>query len=146
MPAISESLRRVSSLPVFLWIPEVRSPVVWLTSWYKAAPAAKAPEGAPKPAAKLSFRAGHDHFPFGTCQGTFLITEERVIYESVGEATHSRQWGLADIKEAHRKNPYEIEIVPFTGAKYALKLLGQGMDNADFQILVDKITAARLKR
>ena len=53
---------------------------------------------------------------------------------------------LKDIKELRRDNPYKIKIEPFNGGDYDLEIQGQGMDNAQFKLLVDRITAARVAR
>ncbi len=58
----------------------------------------------------------------------------------------SRRWQLKDIKEIKLKNPYEIEIDPFIGGKYTLRLDGKGMDNSEFKTIVDRVTAARVAR
>jgi len=97
------------------------------------------PEGA------KTYQARHTHFPRGGCSGRLIIEPNRVVFESVGEIDHSRQWDLRDIKELRRDSPYSIRIVPFAGNEYNLQLQGQGMDSNEFKALVDRITAARIK-
>jgi hypothetical protein len=119
-----------------------------LDAWYQAKGEAAGAGAASGSAVGegLSYQATHSHFLRGECGGKLMITAERVIYESVSNAGHSRQWQLSDIKEVQLKNPYEIELKPFTGDSYSLKLVGQGMDSADHQKLVDRIVKARVGR
>jgi len=92
-----------------------------------------------------TYQARHDHFPGGGCNGRLIIEPDRVVFESVGEIAHSRQWDMRDIKELKRDNPYSIKIVPFAGNEYNLHLQGQGIDSNEFKALVDRVTAARIK-
>jgi len=92
-----------------------------------------------------TYQARHTHFPRGGCSGRLIIEPNRVVFESVGEIDHSRQWDLRDIKELRRDSPYSIKIVPFAGNEYNLQLQGQGMDSNEFKALVDRVTAARIK-
>lgn len=118
-----------------------------LDLWYQAKGAPAGAETPPTAAgAQLSYEASHNHRFRGECTGKLMITEDRVIYESVGNAGHSRQWRISDIKEMKQKNPYEIELEPFVGDQYTLKLVGQGMDSADFQKLSDRVIKARVSR
>lgn len=119
-----------------------------LDSWYQAkkSPTAPGAGGGSASGQSLSYQASHSHFLRGECSGRLMITGDRIIYESVSNAGHSRQWQLSDIKEVELKNPYEVELKPFTGDNYDLKLIGQGMDSADHQKLVDRIVKARVGR
>jgi len=130
--------------------------------WYKAtaeAAAAAAPpaekekekEADKKEAAKkevviptITYQAKHDHFPRGGCSGRLILEPTRVVFESITEIDHSRQWDLKDIKELKRDNPYNIKIVPFMGNEYNLQLQGKGMDSNEFKALVHRITSARI--
>lgn len=115
----------------------------WLQQGVAAAPAkvgeAKAPES------RWSFPARRNKLLGGT-DGTLVVTQERVIFESLDKAEDTRRWELKEIKELKRKNPYEVEIIPFTGEKYELKLSGSGMETEQFRELVDRITRARTAR
>ncbi len=86
----------------------------------------------------------HDH-RIGGCDGRLIVEMDRVSFESITNVNHSRQWGLKDIKELKRSNPYGIEVVPFSGETYNLGIQGRGMSNDEYKALVDRITAARLK-
>lgn len=125
--------------------------------WFKTTAEAAAPpaekEADKKEAAKKetvvptkTYQARHNHFPTGGCSGRLIIEPNRVVFESIGEINHSRQWDLKDIKELKRNNPYSIKIVPFLGNEYNLELQGQGMDSDEFKDLVDRVTAARIKQ
>lgn len=128
--------------------------------WFKTAAAAAAAPAAPgekeaekKDAAKTeaaipakTYQARHTHFPRGGCNGRLVIEANRMIFESISDIDHSRQWDLKDIKEIKRSNPYSLKIVPFSGNEYNLELQGQGMDSSEFKGLVDRITSARLAK
>jgi hypothetical protein len=109
-----------------------------------------APPGQPAPANSAldtkTMDARHDHFITGGCNGKLILTPERLIYESVDDASHSRQWQYSDVREIHRGNPYELEIKPFSGSDYRLKLLGQALDAAVYQTVVDRVVKARVSR
>lgn len=119
-----------------------------LNSWYRSVPPAAAP---PKAAAAgdesrnaRTYEAKHDH-RFGNCGGRLIVEPNRVVFESITDIDHSRQWELRDIKELKRDNPYGIKLIPFAGDTYNIRLLGEGMTNEDHRALVDRITAARVK-
>jgi hypothetical protein len=105
--------------------------------------AAAKPSGDSQPAEqRWSYPARRDKLLGGT-DGTLVITPERVIFESLDKAEETRRWDLKEIKELKRKNPYQVEIIPFTGDKYELKLSGSGMETEQFRQMVDWITRAR---
>ena len=114
----------------------------WMQQGVAAAPATA---GEPKAEARWSFPARRNKLIGGT-DGTLVVTQERVIFESLDKAEDTRRWELKEIKELKRKNPYEVEIIPFTGDKYELKLSGSGMETEQFRELVDRITRARSSR
>lgn len=114
----------------------------WLQQGVAAAPA-KA--GEVKAESRWSFPARRNKLLGGT-DGTLVVTAERLIFESLDKAEDTRRWDLKEIKELKRKNPYEVEIIPFTGEKYELKLSGSGMETEQFRELVDRITRARSAR
>lgn len=82
----------------------------------------------------------------GGTDGTLIITPGRVIFESLDKVEDTRRWEMQEIKELKRKNPYQLEIIPFRGEKYSLKLSGSGMETQQYRELVDRITKARSAR
>lgn len=84
--------------------------------------------------------------PSGSCTGKLIINQERVVFESLEDREHTRQWPLTDIKKIKRKSPYKVEIEPFNRDKYTLELEGKGMDISEFKKLQNWITLARTKR
>ena len=104
--------------------------------------AASAP--AVRSAEQMSFPAEYTQFVGRNSRGRLMVTADMVAYESVDNVQSSRRWQFKDIKEIKLKNPYEIEIEPFVGDKYNLKLEGKGMDTGDFKTIVDRITTARI--
>lgn len=119
-----------------------------LVAWTKgvAAPAAAPEAAASREGQEFVYDAKHTHFPFGACTGRVVFTAERFLFESVGNASHSRQWAMKDLKEVRRPNPYELEIKPFDGNDYKLNLLGKAMSSSDYQKLVEFVTNARMPR
>lgn len=121
-----------------------------VTSWYgSGAPvSASTALGSSAPATTIAtvatetFEARHDHFR-GSCKGRLIISPTQLSYESVDEVGHSRRWEYSSIQEIKQKNPYELEIKPFTGGSYKLYIDGSGMLPATFKTLVDRVTAAR---
>lgn len=115
-----------------------------LVSWYEKAPAA-ATAAAPAPAASkvlASYQVKHDH-RIGHCEGTLVLTTDRIGYESTDEIDDSRQWLLADIKEVKQRGIYRLEVVPFFGDNFNFELAGKGMDSGEFRRLLDRIARAR---
>ncbi len=96
------------------------------------------------------YNAKHPHslalVPSGSCTGKLIVNQERVVYESVEDREHTRQWPLIDIKKIKRKSPYKIEIEAFNREKYTLELEGQGMDIGVFKKLQNWISLARSRR
>lgn len=96
-----------------------------------------------------TFNAKHSHsvarVPSGSCTGKLIITRDRVVYESLEDREHTRQWPLIDIKKTKRSNPYKFEIEPFNRDKYTLELEGSGMDISVFKKLQNWIVQARVK-
>jgi hypothetical protein len=84
--------------------------------------------------------------PSGSCTGKLIINQTRIVYESMEDREHTRQWPLVDIKKIKRKSPYKIEIEPFNRDKYTLELDGQGLDIAVFKKLQNWISLSRMRR
>lgn len=95
---------------------------------------------------KWVYNARHPHmFGLGSCTGKLIITRERLVYESLDNREHTRQWPLIDIKRVKRASPYKIEIDTFNRDDYTLELEGQGMD-IDVQKMLDEwISLSRQK-
>lgn len=92
-----------------------------------------------------TYQVRHDH-RFGSCNGRLIVEPSRIVFESITDINHSRQWSLRDIKELKRDNPYGVKIVPFSGDTYNLGIQGRGMDSENFRGLVDRITASRTRQ
>ena len=114
-----------------------------LNAWSRMAGAASnVSSTAERQATGMSYQAEHGH-RFGGCNGRLMITDDRIIFESVGDLDHSRQWAMKDVRELKRSSPYRLEIKPFTGGDYTLRLIGNGMTNEEYSTLVKQVTAAR---
>lgn len=114
--------------------------------WYQGEVASAGREAATRTAqAENVYSAKRDKF-FGSTWGQLIITDDRLIFESTDNASDSRRWEFTEIKELKQKNPYEIEIKPFRGDNYNLKLSGKGLDADKFNQLARKVAQARSRR
>lgn len=93
--------------------------------------------------AEVTYEARHKH-RFGGCNGRLIVKSDQVVFESIDDIDHSRQWSLRDIKELKRDNPYSFKVVPFSGSNYDFELHGSGMDSDVYRELVSRVTAARV--
>lgn len=117
-----------------------------LSAWHGGRGTAAAPAAAAaSPEQGLTLSAAHNH-RIGSCSGRLLIREDRIIYESVDNVGHSREWALSDIRKIEQKNPYELKVEPFRGGGYTFQLQGGGLESSEFQSLVDRIARARAGR
>jgi hypothetical protein len=120
----------------------------WSRMTPTATPATTAVAAASVPAVRtaeqMSYPAEFTQFVGRNSRGRLMVTADMVAYESIDNVQSSRRWQFKDIKEIKLKNPYEIEIQPFVGDRYNLKLEGKGMDAGDFKTIVDRITTARI--
>lgn len=115
-----------------------------LASWKQESEAVVGPPARLTEAATAgSYRAQHNHFVTGSCEGHLIITDELVSYESLSRAEHSRQWKLGEIQEISRKNPYRVSINPFSGSEYDFRLLQDRMPNDQYKQLSASIAEAR---
>lgn len=142
---VGESMRLSLRLPV-----ASESAVLeqWLEKGIAAAVAAPKPgeaQAADTTNYRFKFPARRDKMLGGT-DGTLIVTQSRLIFESLDKAEDSRRWEFKDIKELKRKNPFEVEVVPFQGEKYNLKLSGKGMETNEFNEIVESVTKARTAR
>lgn len=119
-----------------------------LMRWYRTAGTGTM-AASPAPATRAadtdanSFQARHDH-RIGNCMGRLIITDDKLIFESIDNISDSRQWVYADIKEIEQDGPYKLQIEPFVGNTYNLELIGKGLDSRQYRMLVEKITTARV--
>ncbi|MCZ2151624.1 MAG: hypothetical protein LC126_28100 [Bryobacterales bacterium] len=82
----------------------------------------------------------------GNDDGRLVVKSDRLAFEANNPAA-SREWLFSDIRSFKYKGPYRIEIQPFSGDKYNLKLLGGGgMSRDDYKRIADSIARARAKR
>jgi hypothetical protein len=92
-----------------------------------------------------SYQARHNHFLTGGCNGKLLVLPDRLIYESVDDSSHSRQWQYSDIREIQLDNPYKLEVKPFTGGDYDIQMVGQALESSVYQTVVDRIVRGRVR-
>jgi hypothetical protein len=125
--------------------PQLPSASAAVSSWFRMSPAVSGTVDRQAGSVSQNYQVRHNH-RLGGCNGRFIVSGDRIVYESITDVDHSRHWAMKDIKEMKRSSPYKIEIRPFNGAHYTFELSGTGMDNADYETLVRSITAARINR
>lgn len=125
-----------------------------LAAWYKETVMAKSADAmvagkdaatsGDKPGQKI-YQARKDNL-LGKTTGKLIIMENMIHFESAEGLKYSRQWELKDIKTVKQTGPYVLEIEPFSGEKYKLELLGEGMPPAEFKALSDRVGSSRVKQ
>jgi hypothetical protein len=114
--------------------------------WFGSQTGSVQPANGEAAAEVLTFTAQRKKRFRGNTDGKLIVDGERVIFESVDNASESRRWDLKEIKELKLKNAFELEIRPFAGDEYVLLLSGKGMDNAQFRTITDRVTKSRTTR
>ncbi|MBI1762270.1 MAG: hypothetical protein HYR56_12630 [Acidobacteria bacterium] len=123
-----------------------------LAAWYKETVMAKPADAlakdvtasTDKPGQKI-YQARKDNL-LGKTTGKLIIMDNMIHFESAEGLKYSRQWELKDVKTVKQTGPYILEIEPFSGEKYKLELLGEGMTPAEFKALSDRVGSARVKQ
>lgn len=89
------------------------------------------------------YQVQHRHL-FGECEGTLIISQNEVRYESISDISHSRRWAMSDFKELSHPNPYELELDVFSGSDYNFRFVGgSGISSSDYRELAQRVTSAR---
>src|SRR4029453_6862940 len=116
--------------------------------WFSQAPSvsATADRRASAQSGEFPTYSARRHKLVGGDNGRLVVKSDRLAFEA-GSPAASREWLFSDIREFKQKGPYRLEILPFSGDKYSLQLLGGGgMGREDFQRIADSIARARSKR
>ncbi len=82
---------------------------------------------------------------FGDTNGKLTMTDSLISYESTDKIEDSRNWSLREVKEVKLKNPYELQIIPFTGDKYDFVVKGTPITGDDFKAITDRVVNARVQ-
>lgn len=80
---------------------------------------------------------------FGDTNGKLVVSDTLIRYESTDKIEDSRNWALREVKEVKLSNPYEIQIIPFTGDKYEFVVKGTPITGDDFRTITDRVVGAR---
>jgi len=131
-----------------------------LMRWYETtAPGATSPAtGAPAPTATTAtpgaipapsailatYDAKHHHL-IGSCQGTLILSDNAITYESPDRIEDSRIWKLVDIKKVEQNGVYKLKVEPFKGGSFEFELIGKAIDSSEFRQLADRIARARAR-
>jgi hypothetical protein len=92
--------------------------------------------------ADMSYEVRHKRL-FGDTNGKLVVTDQLIRYECTDKIEDSRNWALRQVKEVKLKNPYELQIIPFTGDKYEFVVKGTPITGDDFKQITDRIVEAR---
>lgn len=81
----------------------------------------------------------------GDRSGRLMLAGDTLIFESIENPSDSRRWSMRQIKALEHKNPYHLEVQPFTEDSYTFELVGAPMEPTQYKVLVDRVTAARVR-
>jgi hypothetical protein len=119
--------------------------------WYETTAAAPAPAATPAAPASptgstvlASYQVKHNHL-VGSCQGTLILSEDGVSYDSPDKIEDARNWKLIDIKKFEQDGVYKLKVEPFRGGAFDFELSGKGIDSSEFRQLVDRLARARIR-
>jgi hypothetical protein len=89
----------------------------------------------------------HDHMGKGGCNGKLLADDERLRFESVEQADHSRSWDYNTLSkfEVEKKNSI-IKVTPASGDAYHFNTANGATAGAMHSLVSGKIVAARPAR
>ncbi|MCC6367334.1 MAG: hypothetical protein IT165_27755 [Bryobacterales bacterium] len=114
-----------------------------LKSWFsRGASSTAASSGAAAQSEELTYHAQRNK-RIGNDEGRLVVKSDRLAFVA-NNPSASREWLFTDIRSFKQKGPYRLEIQPFSGEKYNLKLLGGGgMSREDYKRVADSIARAR---
>lgn len=78
----------------------------------------------------------------GDQKGKLMLQNDELVFESLSDAKHSRHWKYTDVRELS-KNGKEIKIQPYHGDKYEFQFHNKAMLETAYNLLSDKVVAAR---
>ena len=86
----------------------------------------------------------HDHKGQGGCNGRLIADENRLRFESVTEAAHSRSWDYNALSrfEAEKDNAL-LKVAPTSGEEYHFNIVNGSTAGEMHRLVADKIIAAR---
>ena|SRR5579872_485990 len=76
-------------------------------------------------------------------QGRLIVSPVGLSFEDLSNANHSRSWNYAQIKELKRNGGNEIKIQPYSGDSYEFHVDGPFMSDTVYNMIADRIIAAR---
>jgi len=79
----------------------------------------------------------------GDQRGQLIMAPDMLIFESLTDARHSRRWAYSTIRELTH-NDHEIKIEPYHGDKYEFQFSSRSMLDTAYQLLSDRVVAARV--
>ena len=76
-------------------------------------------------------------------RGRLIVSPNGLHFEDISNGKHSQSWSYAQIKELKRDNGNEIKIQPYSGDSYEFKVAGPFMSDTVYNMIADRIVAAR---
>lgn len=92
-----------------------------------------------------SFMSGNDMIfdvRNGDQQGKLILSDTELAFESLTDATHSRRWKYADIRELSRKKK-DLRVRPFRGATYDFQFKKKQDRDKIYDLIAARIVAYR---
>lgn len=94
-----------------------------------------------------TFDVMHDHAVLGNCNGTLLVEQDRLVYNSTDQPEHSRTWKYTDINGLEQQGPHRLIVRTFEdeffglgGTKdYEFVVKGAGIPIDLFRFMVDRM-------
>jgi hypothetical protein len=86
----------------------------------------------------------HDHRGQGHCEGRLIADDTRIRFESVGQASHSRNWTYDQVERfLTERNNAILRVDPVNGDTYDFNVVNGATAGAMHKLVSEKIIAAR---
>jgi len=91
----------------------------------------------PPPFREVVIPANHRRNMRPDVSGELVIWEKMITFGNRRGSTY--RWDFRDIRDIERRGSYFLEITPFSGSKFTFTLYGRGLNQTDFNALLDRI-------
>ncbi len=91
----------------------------------------------PPPFREVVIPASHRRNMRPDVSGELVIWEKMITFGNRRGSTY--RWDFRDIRDIERRGSYFLEITPFSGSKFTFTLYGRGLNQTDFNALLDRI-------
>jgi len=76
-------------------------------------------------------------------RGKLVVAQNEVRFEDVSNASRSKTWTYAQIKEFRRSGGKELKIEPYKGDSHEFHIEGKDLTDDIYKTISDRIVAAR---